>query len=71
MNRTEKARRRDRASWLALADLMGVTTVLGVVRIIEGTGGWEDAVIPGVLTCGCVYVFFWTKKEHNFRTNKK
>ena len=71
MSRTDKARKRDRAAWLALAVIMAVTALLGVMRVIGGTGGWDGVAVPVVFGAGCAFMFRWTGQEHSFTKGKK
>lgn len=70
MNGADRIRSRDRAAWTVLAVLMAAATLLGVIRVIGGTGGWDGVLVPGALTAGCAFMLQWTKREHRF-TKKK
>ena len=56
MNRGQKAIRRDRRSWAILAVVFALTALLGVFRLIEGTGDAMSALIPALLTGLSVYM---------------
>ena len=56
MNRGQKAIRRDRRSWAILAAVFALTALLGLLRLIEGTGDVVSMPIPVVLTGLSIYM---------------
>ena len=56
MNRSQKAIRRDRRSWAILAAVFALTALLGLFRLIEGTGDVISVLIPVGLTGLSIYM---------------
>lgn len=56
MNRGQKAIRRDRRSWAILAAVFALTALLGLFRLIEGTGDVISMLIPVGLTGLSIYM---------------
>lgn len=56
MNRSQKAIRRDRRSWAILAAVFALTALLGLFRLIEGTGDVISMLIPVGLTGLSIYM---------------
>ena len=56
MNRSQKAIRRDRRSWAILAAVFALTALLGVFRLLEGTGDVISMLIPVGLTGLSIYM---------------
>ena len=56
MNRSQKAIRRDRRSWAILAAVFTLTALLGLFRLIEGTGDVISMLIPVGLTGLSIYM---------------
>ena len=56
MNRGQKAIRRDRRSWAILAVVFALAALMGLFRLIEGTGDVISMLIPVLLTGLSVYM---------------
>ena len=56
MNRGQKAIKRDQRSWTILAVVFALTALMGLLRLIEGTGDVVSMLIPVALTGLSVYM---------------
>ena len=56
MNRGQKAIKRDQRSWMILAVVFALTALMGLFRLIEGTGDVVSMLIPVALTGLSVYM---------------